>query len=54
MPYLRFTAAVPHIKHTNAQPAQSNEEQMLHTDMCRLVESLRLPLLGKTMARLLR
>lgn len=54
MPYLRFAAAVPHIKHTNARPAQSNEEQMLHTDICKLVESLRLPMLGKTTARLLR
>ena len=37
MPYLRFAAAVPRIKHTNARPVQSNEEQMLHT--CKLVET---------------
>jgi len=52
MPYLRFAAAVPRIKHTNARPVQSNEEQMLHT--CKLVESLRLSLFEKTTARLLR
>lgn len=55
MPYLRFAAAVPRIKHTNARTARSNGEQMLHTDMYKVVESLRLslPVLGKTTARLL-
>lgn len=56
MPYLRFAAAVPRIKHTNARTARSNGEQMLHTDTYEVVESLRLSLLasGKTTTRLLR
>lgn len=45
MPYLRFAAAVPRIKHTNARTARSNGERMLHTDTYELAESLRLPLL---------
>lgn len=56
MPYLRFAAAVPRIKHTNARTTRSNGEQMLYTDTHELVESLWLSLLvsGKTTARLLR